>query len=133
MNTIYNLQITSSLHHYLNSGLKSQPCLLTHTVTGIIESLGCENQQLWQMFAEFRGAPATQCRDEHHGGYPLLLFHALRGPDQYLDEYGRPWLILDAQDHALCMLDDLGVRWITLKGVDEGRDDAIEMLVEGIP
>ena len=130
---INNLQdyiiITS---HYLNSGLESQPRLLTHTVAGIIERLGCENQQLWQMFTEFRGAPATQRRDERHGGHPLVFFHALRGPDQYLDEYRRPRLVPDAQDHALCVLDDLGVCEVSLKGVDEGGDDAIEMLVESI-
>ena len=84
------------------------------------------------MFAEFRGAPATQRQDECHGGHPLLLFHAPRGPDQYLDEYCRPWLVPDAQDHAFCVLDDLGVCEVSLKGVDEGRDDAIKMLVESI-
>ena len=84
------------------------------------------------MFIEFRGAPATQGQHQRHGGHPLLFSHALRCFDEYLDECGRSRLVLDAQDHALCVLGDLGVRGIALKGVDEGRDDAIEMLVQCI-
>ena len=74
---------------------------------------------------------AAQRQDERHGCRSLFFSEALRSLDEFFDQNGRSWFIFDAQDHSLCLLDDI-ITAVRLQGLDESRDDAIQVLVKGV-
>ena len=83
------------------------------------------------MVGQIGWTPATQCKDQRHGRRPLFLSEALRRFDEFFNQDGRSWFIFDAQDYPLRLFDDI-ISAVRLQGLDESRDDAIQVLVEGI-
>lgn len=117
--------------HYLNSGFQCQPGLLAHSITGIVQTLSCENQQLGDVFRQICSATVAQRVQQSHSSCPSIRSLILGCLTQLLNQYCGSWSLLHTQHNSLSCCPRVLVRSAP-EGTDQCMDNTSQVLVQSL-